>query len=42
LIHINPGGPADSHIGGMNRPWITLDGNEAAARVAYQLSEVIG
>ncbi|HEY5899815.1 MAG TPA: pyruvate:ferredoxin (flavodoxin) oxidoreductase, partial [Burkholderiales bacterium] len=25
----------------MNRPWLTLDGNEAAARVAYQLSEVI-
>ena len=25
----------------MTRPWLTLDGNEAAARVAYQLSEVI-
>ncbi|OFW42797.1 MAG: pyruvate:ferredoxin (flavodoxin) oxidoreductase [Acidobacteria bacterium RIFCSPLOWO2_12_FULL_67_14b] len=25
----------------MNRRWVTLDGNEAAARVAYQLSEVI-
>jgi pyruvate-ferredoxin/flavodoxin oxidoreductase len=25
----------------MTRPWVTLDGNEATARVAYQLSEVI-
>src|SRR5579884_2078331 len=25
----------------MNRPRITIDGNEAAARIAYQLSEVI-
>jgi pyruvate-ferredoxin/flavodoxin oxidoreductase len=25
----------------MSRPWLTLDGNEATARVAYQLSEVI-
>ncbi len=25
----------------MTRPWLTLDGNEATARVAYQLSEVI-
>ena len=25
----------------MTRRWITLDGNEAAARIAYQLSEVI-
>ncbi len=25
----------------MSRPWLTLDGNEATARVAYQLSEVV-
>src|SRR5712691_8816170 len=25
----------------MNRPMVTLDGNEAVARIAYQLSEVI-
>jgi pyruvate-ferredoxin/flavodoxin oxidoreductase len=25
----------------MERPWVTLDGNEAAANVAYQLSEVV-
>lgn len=25
----------------MNREWITVEGNEAAANVAYQLSEVI-
>jgi pyruvate-ferredoxin/flavodoxin oxidoreductase len=25
----------------MERPWVTLDGNEVAANVAYQLSEVI-
>src|ERR687898_399769 len=25
----------------MDRPWMTVDGNEAAANIAYQLSEVI-
>src|SRR5690348_14402433 len=25
----------------MERPWVTVDGNEAAANVAYQLSEVV-
>jgi hypothetical protein len=27
---------------GVSQSWITLDGNEACARVAYQLSDVIG
>ena len=40
MIHVNPAGAGDSNIARMNR-WITLDGNEAAARIAYQLSEVI-
>jgi pyruvate-ferredoxin/flavodoxin oxidoreductase len=41
LIHVNPVVPSDYTIARMTRPWITLDGNEAAARIAYQLSEVI-